>query len=334
MRTALALSLLLGAGLVAGGCVATSSPTSLDPALFSWPPGQPRLQLQKLISTRRDVGGKGLLARLAGDRKAPLFQRPYGVAWAGDDILVADPGAGTVLKLTADGKILRSPEGLLSGPIAVAACPEGIVVADSRAGSVALLDARLRLVRWLAQGLARPTGVVCTEDDVFVVETARHRLLRLTEGDLEVVAGGRGLEPGKFNFPAALTLDGDELWIGDTLNFRIQRLSTTGRPLGEFGQLGDAAGETPRVKGIAVDAAGHLWISDALLDQVALFTADGELLVSLGHSGSQPGEFSFPTGIAAHPDGRVVVADSMNRRLQVFTLIEDPTDRSTQGGRP
>lgn len=319
MALALAAELLGGcSGLSGGG-------EGFDPELFVWPPQEPRVRLVKIVERRRDADGHGLRSLIGGDKDSPLFLRPYGVAWAEDDLLVSDPGAGVVLRLGAERKIQRSAEGLFAGPIGVAACPEGVVVTDSRAGKVALLDDRLRLVRWLAEGLVRPTGVACTDAGVYVVETGEHRLLRLTDDGYEVLAGGRGEEAGRFNFPTALAADGDELWLGDTLNFRVLRLSAaTGEVLGSFGALGDAAGETPRIKDVAVDAAGHLWISDGFLDSVAVFDRDGTFLMSLGRTGQGPGELSLPAGIAAHGDGRVVVADSINRRLQFFTLLEPP----------
>jgi hypothetical protein len=207
-------------------------------------------------------------------------------------------------------------------PLTIAACPDGLVASDSESGRVAQFDSELRRVAWLAQGLDRPTGVACDARAVWVVETGAHRLLALGRDGSRRVIGGRGTGDGQFNFPVALARLGEEVLVGDTLNFRIQRLDgASGRFLGAFGRLGDAAGDTPRLKGIAVDAAGHVWASDAHLDQVSIYTAQGQLLLSLGRNGSAPGEFAFPAGVAAHPDGRVAVADALNRRVQVFRLL-------------
>ena len=119
----------------------------------------------------------------------------------------------------------------------------------------------------------------------------------------------------------AIAIAGDTLWVGDTLNFRIQRISlSSGEALSAFGQLGDASGETPRIKGIAVDRDGNLWVADALLDEVSLYKQSGEYLMGLGESGAEPGQFSFPAGVSAHSDGRVAIVDSLNRRVQIFRL--------------
>jgi sugar lactone lactonase YvrE len=204
----------------------------------------------------------------------------------------------------------------------VATCGNEIVASDSESGRVARFDAELRRAGWLAQGLERPTGLACDADTVWVVETGAHRILALGRDGSRRTIGSRGTGDGQFNFPVALARTPDGLLVGDTLNFRVQRLDpASGRFLGAFGRLGDASGDTPRLKGLAVDAAGHVWASDAQLDQVSLYTPGGELLLTLGRTGSGPGEFSFPAGLAAHPDGRVAVAESLGRRVQVFRLL-------------
>ncbi len=321
--------LALGAGLLAAaGCTVVHAPPG-EPApgepgagVWSWPEAEPRIELVRVLATRRDLGGGGLGAWFRGGRKEPLFQRPYGVAWEGEDLVVADPGAGRVVRVEAGGHLRRGPGGALASPTCLAACPAGIVVSDPPSGGVALLDRDLHLVRWLARDLARPTGVACLGDRVFAVETGAHRLVELGGDGVRVVAGGRGAGAGAFNFPTALAADGDTLWIGDTLNFRIQRVDPeTGRILASFGALGDAPGQMPRIKDLAVDGEGRLWITDALLDQVALYTRGGEYLMSIGRNGAAPGEFAFPAGVAAAPDGRVAVADSFNRRIQVFAPV-------------
>lgn len=282
------------------------------------------LGIERVIATQRDLGRGALLRRLTGKPDTPLFNRPYGVAWDGDALLVTDPELGRVLRIPAPGKkkVQSSPEGLLLSPIGIASCAQGIVVADSRLGGVALLDGDLRLVRWLARDLQRPSGVACTKDQIFVAETASHRILVLGPGELRSTIGERGEDLGQFNFPAALALDGSSLWVGDTLNFRLQRISlASGEALDSFGQLGDAPGEMPRVKGLAVDADGQLWISDAYLDQIALYDRAGTFLTGLMQSGSGEGELSFPAGLAAHSDGRMALVDSLNRRIQVLRLV-------------
>ncbi len=298
---------------------------------WQWPPGDPRVELEEIIENRRDAGG--FWRRIAGAPAPAIFYRPYGAAWDGNALVVTDPGAGRVVRLDRLGRITTTAPDLVAGPIGVAVCPAGVVVSDSRRGEVLLLSRELKLIRRLAEGLHRPTGVACAGSAVFVAETGRHRILELAiapplTASAASSMGRRGDGKGEFNFPTALTVAGEDLWVGDTLNFRVQRLAISGEFVTTFGALGDAPGEMPRIKGLAVDSMGQLWISDGQTDRISLYRSDGTFLMSFGASGSGDGEFSFPAGMAAHPDGRVAIVDSLNRRMAVYRLVE----RQAAGG--
>ena len=316
--------------LLAAGCTNYRALEFRPAGEPGWPADNPRVRLQSVIELhgRLERNAARLLSRLGGDEATFAFRRPYAVAWDGEDLLVTDPDAGRVARIDQRGRIHLSPERALAHPIGLAVCRSGIVVTDAVEGKVALLDRELRRVRWLAEDLHRPTGVACSGERVFVVETGAHRVLVLTPDGEPQSFGERGTASGDFNFPTSIALDGEALLIGDTLNFRIQRLAANGEALGGFGQLGDSPGEMPRTKGITIDSAGQIWVTDAHLDRVTLYAADGKLLISLGTRGEGLAQFSFPAGVAAHPDGRVAVVDSFNRRLQVFQLV----DRGAEGG--
>ncbi len=294
-----------------------------------WPPGNPHVRLERLIQlTDSSAGGLGkFLSWFSGRKRTPLFERPYGVAWLGDDLLVTDPGARRVVRITPRDQAVTSPEGAFETPIGVAVCSQGLVVTDASAGKVALYGPDMKRVRWIAQGLERPTGVACVGERVFVVETGNHRVMVGEPDGSWRSVGERGGEIGEFNFPTSVAVARGSLWVGDTLNFRIQRLDEISGVFDDmFGKLGDAPGDMPRIKGLAVDRLGNLWVSDAHLDRVSLYTSEGDLLMSLGGTGVDPGQFSFPAGIAAHPDGRVAVVDSLNRRVQIFRLLSSSKD--------
>lgn len=321
MRARARQVLLLALSVAAPACGGVRVADQRPQTELAWPAGDPRIRLERVIELRRRSSGIGLL--LGGAREQGLFSGPYAATWQGDDLWVSDSGSGRVLRVAAGGRVTESPEQLVSRPLALAACGAGVLVADAERGEVGVISADLRSVRRLATGLERPTGLACSGDAIFVVETARHRIVALAGDGSRRSFGERGGGPGQFNFPAALTASGDALYVGDTLNFRIQVLAADdGRFRSTFGRLGDSAGDTPRIKGIAIAADGNVWVTDAHLDQVALYTPGGALLMTLGRHGTDPGEFLFPAGLAAHRDGRVAVVDALNRRVQIFRLLQ------------
>ena len=286
---------------LAGGCTAYRALEQTYSSGPAWPAEEPRIRLSSTIDLRGSLerGMSKALHRLGDEPSSVRFRRPYAVAWAGDDLIVVDPDARRVARIDPRGRTAFTHDGLFAMPVGVAACPAGVVVTDSVSGRVGLLDAAMRLDRWLVEDLARPTGIACDEDDFLVVETGRHQIVKLTAGGDRIVFGGRGSGPGRFNFPTSITTCDREFLVGDALNFRIQRFdSESGEYRGEFGGLGDAPGEMPRIKGIAVDPLRQIWVTDGHLDRVSLYDLDGNLLISIGETGSFPGEFSFPTGIA------------------------------------
>ncbi len=311
--------LLLAMTLAVGGCSRIRKPMEPDLASYQWPPGDPKVRLVEVLDgssgTRR-----GFLSRWAGLRKSKqLFRRPFGIAWAGSDLLIADPGAGRVFLLTGDGQIRRSAANLFESPIGVAACGGKLFVSDSKTGKIARLSRQLRVEEWIAEDLQRPTGLACGPRGVFIAETARHRIVIIRPDASRGTVGRRGEKMGEFNYPTTLSLKGDFLWVGDTLNFRVQRIDLSTQTASKaFGKLGDSPGEMPRIKGIAVDSVGRLWISDGYLDQVSIYDENGNFLLSMGRRGAGPAEFTFPAGIAANPDGRIAIADSLNGRIQIF----------------
>jgi len=317
---------LLAAALlpIAGGCGGYRAVEQKVTTRMEWPANEPRIRLQGLIDLQAGSGGAGKFVKWLGvEGRSDGFRRPFAVAWLEDDLFVADPDAARVARIEPGGKVTLSPDGMFETPIGVAACRRGVVVTDVTAGRVGVLDETLSEVQWIAEGFARPTGVACRGDRVYVAETGEHRV-RLSEIDgTWRELGRRGSDPGEFNFPTSITLDEDSFLVGDTLNFRIQRFDdSTGRFLGEFGRIGDSPGEMPRSKDVAVDRDGRVWVSDGHLDRISFYDRDGAFLMSIGGTGSGPGEFTSPAGIAAHPDGRVAVVDSLNRRLHIFRVLD------------
>lgn len=140
------------------------------------------------------------------------------------------------------------------------------------------------------------------------------RLLQAVE-----VFGERGAAAGQFNFPTGLATDRDGiLFIADTYNHRVQRVTTTGG-VAIIGQRGNRAGEFMAPMGVATDEERAFYIVEQGNHRVQKFSSEGTLELIFGRQGRQAGEFRSPMGIAVMPGTReILVADTGNCRVQRF----------------
>jgi len=83
-----------------------------------------------------------------------------------------------------------------------------------------------------------------------------------------VLAGDR-TAPGQFNFPDGIAVDAQgNLYVADTGNDRIQKLSATGVPVAEWGGRGGEPGQFRRPEGLVVDDTGGMVVVDADNDRL------------------------------------------------------------------
>ncbi len=145
--------------------------------------------------------------------------------------------------------------------------------------------------------------------------------------------------------PEALAFapDGD-LFVADQFSHVVQRFSSSGRFLGQWGSFGSGPGQFGAVDGLAVDAAGDVFVLDSTHARVERFTASGRLLGEWGRPGRALGEFDFgpgfgpdkpPGGGLAVGGGFVYVSDSAANRIVRFRLDgSDPVLWGRPGSAP
>ncbi len=256
------------------------------------------------------------------------FVRPHGVGWSStEEICVADPTGGVVWRYRIDGRARALGTREVDLPMDCDFLPDGgMVVADSAGARVVLLDEKGKR-RWASADGAfeRPTAVAVDDARrrIVVADTKAHQIVLIDyQGEVLGRMGGRGSEPGRFNFPTALDVTEDgSICVVDTLNFRIQVLSAEGEALTVFGVAGDGPGSFMRPRGVTMDSTGRIFVADALFDNVQIFDREGALLMAVGGTGRGPGEFWMPAGMAVTGDGRFLVADAFNQRVQVFRML-------------
>jgi len=129
------------------------------------------------------------------------------------------------------------------------------------------------------------------------------------------VWGKAGTGRGEFSEPRGLATDAQgNLYVADTKNNRIQKLSPSGEVLAVWGQQGDQPGQFKDPDGIAVGPDGSVFVADTWNHRVQKFDPTGKFIKAWQ---PDPG-FWGPRGIAVNKDGVVFVTDTGNKRVVSF----------------
>lgn len=280
------------------------------------------------VDKRPNFGDR--VSRILFGEKAQEVIKPFNVlAIDPQHFWILDQGAGGVYEVE-DGrgtflKSLKRSELTYTSLVGFCRTKEGdLLISDSRLNRVVLIQGGQIHIFGDSLSLLQPTGLACDPEsgNIWIVETAGHRISQLDRnGKLISRIGGRGSEPGRFNFPTFIWIDyRGKIYVVDSMNHRVQLFNSDGDFLHTFGEAGDASGYMARPKGVATDSRGHIYVADALFHVVQIFDERGRFLYSFGNQGQGRGEFWMPTGIFIDDEDHIYVADSYNARIQIFKL--------------
>jgi len=111
---------------------------------------------------------------------------------------------------------------------------------------------------------------VDAQGNVYVADWRNQRIQKLSAtGQPLAQWGGRpspfaGSNPGQFQDPMGVAVDMQgNVYVADTSNHRIQKLSLAGQPLAQWGSRGSAPGQFNYPKGVTVDAQGSVYVADS-----------------------------------------------------------------------
>lgn len=247
-------------------------------------------------------------------------------------ILVTDIGRAAVFVFDVEqGRLLvwEIAEGLkhFVAPVGIAKGPDGqTFVADAELDMVARLDRDGNPMEPIGKGkLSRPNGVAyeAASGRIFVADTETHEIKVFNlAGELLKTIGKRGEGFGEFNYPTHIAIFDEKLYVTDTMNARVQVLSTsTGRYLGTVGRRGLYIGNLVRPKGVAADSDHNIYVVESYFDYLLVYNRRGEFLMPIGGVGDGAGSFHLPAGVWTDAKNRIFVADMMNNRVAVFQYM-------------
>ena len=136
-------------------------------------------------------------------------------------------------------------------------------------------------------------------------------------GHLKNAIGSRGSGDGQFIRPDGISIKGDVLYVADSGNHRIQKLTSRGEFIHKFGHKGSGQGEFDNPKAVIVDSKNRLIVADWKNHRVQIFNEDGGWLLTIDGKGTGDSSFGLPHGLALDPQGNIHVAGLST--INVFT---------------
>jgi hypothetical protein len=147
-----------------------------------------------------------------------------------------------------------------------------------------------------------PVDVALWGNEIFVLdndETCQIVVMDRTTGEVLRTIGSAGGEPGQFKIPNSIAIGPEgNLYVSDTHNWRIQKLTLEGEPIWERGQPGYRIGQFGRPRGIRVGPDGVVYVVDGATEIVQMFNSDGVSLMRFGGPGEVPGALGLPSTLA------------------------------------
>ncbi len=190
-----------------------------------------------------------------------------------------------------------------------------------------------------------PEGITIASDgNRYVADTGNHIIRKIASGgDVATLAGGAGTSgstdatgtAARFNAPAGIVFANGNLYVADTGNQTIRKVTTAGVVTTFAGTAGasgsaNATGTAARFnapRGLAADSAGNLYVADTGNHTIRKITTAGVVTTLAGTAGSSgtangtgaAARFNAPRGVAVDASGNVFVADTGNHCIRKIT---------------
>ena len=286
-----------------------------------------------LNSTIRKITSTGVVTTLAGTPggigsadgtgSAARFNYPDALTVAGTTLYVAEAYNSTIRKVTS------------TGVVTTFAGTSGAFGNINGTGSAARFNS--------------PYGVAATTTGIiYIADSGNHEIRKITPakavttfaGSATTDGGGIGSSDGtgriaRFNYPNGVAVSGTTVYVGDTYNHTIRKITSNGLVTtfaGTAGVPGSADGignaaQFYRPFGVAADKAGNVYVADASNSTIRKITSAGVVTTLAGTAGvigstdgsGSAAQFFYPFAVAVDGAGNLYVADTNNYTVRKIT---------------
>jgi DNA-binding beta-propeller fold protein YncE len=316
------------------------------------------------LTYESDAGSYGIQAIYPDDGTVFRFSQPGsgagqnenvgGIATdATDNVYVTDSGNNRILEFTLNGTFIKAfgwgvSDGANSFETCTTSCQAGIAGGG---------DGQLNYPQGIAVG---PNG------DIYVSDYDNNRVQEFDSSGNFIKTFGWGVSDGansfeictsncqaasrvgahdgQFRYPIAIAIDsGNNVYVGDTNNNRVQEFDSSGNFIKTFGwgvsdgansfeictsncrvgMAGSGVGEFGHISGLATDSNINIYVSDSQENNVQEFDSSGNLVAQGGTAVCQgslvSGDLCTPHGIAYNStNDQLLVTNSINNNIASF----------------
>lgn len=302
---------------------------------FPAPPEQPRVQFLTWATGAEQVEPPRTSFEefiLGEEPQAPKrINKPYGVAAHDGSVYVCDTKDICIVRLDFKNKAysvfgFQGP-GRLRKPINICIDPLGYkFVADPFRKQVVVYGPTDEYVTAFdVPQPGYPVDVALHGNELYVLdndETCQIVVLDRTTGAVLRTFGGPGTAPGQFNRPNSLCISPDEhIYVSDTHNFRIQKLTLAGEVVWAKGTPGYRLGQFGRPRGVRVGPDGIVYVTDGATEIVQMFDEEGHILMRFGGPGNLPGAMVLPSTLAVDESSIPYFQSFVHKDFEVKYLL-------------
>jgi len=328
------IAVTVGLCLLLSACA--QGPTRKGAPIFFPPlPQTPRVQFLTSISSEDDVGSKKqnrfrdfVVGQSQGYK---VLGRLQAVGHEPGKIYLVDKTIENVVSIDLESgefdQFRDLTGGRLQNPVSVFVAQDGYkYVADVGRNQVVVYNERNEFSTTYAVAAPfRPTDIVVYKDRLYVSDFESNEVIVMDKATGETIRtiGGIGIDEGFFRRPTHLTVDdAGNLFVVDSMNFRIQMFDVDGEFVKTFGYYEAGPGGLARPKGIGVDRSGHLYSVDAAFEVIQIYDVGStDPLLVWGKRGTGPGSTYLPSDIAIDHDNVAYFSRYADPKFKLKYLI-------------
>ena len=178
----------------------------------------------------------------------------------------------------------------------------------------------LSLKEFAEHKIDSPTGLALdTEGNIYVANVSSHSVSKYNrEGTCVKVVGREGNQKGEFNHPSGITVIGENVFVCDRNNSRIQVFDRQLRFIRSFGSHGSDNGQLHWPYDLVQDKTGHIYVTDCDNHRIQIFDCQGRFIHTFASCGPGKSTVKRPVGVCVGADDLLYVTEYAHHCVSVF----------------